>query len=83
LSALTTAHASPTTHATAFFLPQLEPAAHGTIDFAQRRFTPALRAASRTACDTQRTYWPWFFHAVVPPLPSSTPAHGQVVSTNA
>ena len=72
-----------TTQATAPRLPQLERAAQGTSPRAHRRFTPAARAASRAACATQRTYWPWFFQPIVPPLPSSTPAQGQVMSTNA
>jgi hypothetical protein len=71
-----------TTHVTAFFLPHEERAAHGTRFFTQRRFTPAARAASRTAWDTQRTYWPWFFQGTMP-VPSSTPSHGHVASTNA
>src|SRR4029453_569474 len=72
-----------TTHATASRLPHVDCAAQGTRRHTQRRLTPLVLAASRTACETHRTYRPWFFHAIVPPLPSSRPAHGHVASTNA
>ena len=47
-----------TRHATASPLPQLERAAQRTSPRPHRRFTPAARAASRTACATHRTYLP-------------------------
>src|SRR6185369_3083645 len=70
-----------TRHVTAPAFPHVERAAHGRRSLAHFRLRPAPRAASRSAWATQRTYRPWFFHAVTPPAPSSSPSHGHAAVT--